>query len=187
MEGRRLPLAPYVTDVAGMLKELDGTAEGGRKTVLRDFVRPSPPHRIDDKTSVIDEANTVFKVVFPDGTEMKSMSGDEKNVEVAANNGAIADKVAEFCGDVHPAQLSSVYFALSQAAASPVKDGFLNRGIKSDEHTALTYTLSKDVETGAVTVTYSEPEGFPFRFHWTATIDINGTTKTTPMVIEDRL
>ena len=98
MEGRRLPLAPYVTDVAGMLKELDGTAKGGRKTMLMDFVRPSPPHRIDNKTSVIDEANTVFKVVFPDGTEMKSMSGDEKNVEVAANNGAIADKVAEFCG-----------------------------------------------------------------------------------------
>ena len=37
MEGRRLPLAPYVTDVAGMLKELDGTAKGGRKTMLMDF------------------------------------------------------------------------------------------------------------------------------------------------------
>ena len=184
MEGRRLPLAPYVTDVAGMLKELDGTAEGGRKTMLRDFVRPSPPHRIEDKTSVIDEANTVFKVVFPDGTEMKSMSGDERNDDVAANNDAIAGKVAEFCGDVHPAQLSSVYFALSQAAASPVKDGFLNRGIKSDEHTALTYTLSKNDETGAITVTYSEPEGFPFHFHWTATVAIDGTTTTTPMVIE---
>ena len=184
MEGRRLPLAPYVTDVAGMLKELDGTAEGGRKTMLRDFVRPSTPHRIDDKTSVIDKANTVFKVVFPDGTEMKSMSGDERNDDVAANNDAIADKVAEFCGDVHPAQLSSVYFALSQAAASPVKDGFLNLGIKSDEHTALTYTLSRDADTGAITVAYSEPQGFPFRFHWTATIAIDGTTTTTEMVVE---
>ena len=133
---------------------------------------------------MIDGANTVFKVVFPDGTEMKSMSGDERNDDVAANNDAIAGKVAEFCGDVHPAQLSSVYFALSQAAASPVKDGFLNLGIKSDEHTALTYTLSKNDETGAITVTYSEPEGFPFHFHWTATVAIDGTTTTTPMVIE---
>lgn len=167
-----------------MLKELDGTAEGGRKTMLRDFVRPSTPHRIDDKTSVIDRVNTVFKVVFPDGTEMKSMSGDERNDDVAANNYAIADKVAEFCGDVHPAQLSSVYFALSQVAASPVKDGFLNLGIKSDEHTALTYTLSKNADTGAITVVYSEPQGFPFRFHWSATIAVDGTTTTTEMVVE---
>jgi hypothetical protein len=67
MEGRRLPLAPYVTDVAGMLKELDGTAKG---------------------------------------------------------------------------------------------------------------------ETGAITVTYSEPQGFPFHFHWTATITIDGTTTTTPIMVE---
>ncbi len=113
-----------------------------------------------------------------------NVKGDERNAEVAANNGAIANKVAEFCGDVHPAQLSSVYFALSQAAASPVKDGFLNLGIKSDEHTALTYTLSKNAETGAITVTYSEPQGFPFHFHWTATITIDGTTTTTPIMVE---
>ena len=113
-----------------------------------------------------------------------NVKGDERNAEVAANNGAIANKVAEFCGDVHPAQLSSVYFALSQAAASPVKDGFLNLGIKSDEHTALTYTLSKNAETGAITVTYSEPQGFPFHFHWTATISIDGTTTTTPIMVE---
>ena len=87
-----------------------------------------------------------------------NVKGDERNAEVAANNGAIANKVAEFCGDVHPAQLSSVYFALSQAAASPVKDGF--------------------------TVTYSEPQGFPFHFHWTATISIDGTTTTTPIMVE---
>ncbi len=86
--------------------------------------------------------------------------------------------------DAHPAQLSSVYFALSQAAASTVKDGFLNLGIKSDEHTALTYTLSKNAETGAITVTYSEPQGFPFHFHWTATISIDGTTTTTPIMVE---
>ncbi len=41
----------------------------------------------------------------------------------------------------------------------------------------------KDDATGAVTVTYSEPEGFPFHFHWTATVALDGTTTTTPMVI----
>ena len=59
-------------------------------------------------------------------------------------------------------------------------------GIKSDEHTALTYTLSKNAETGAITVTYSEPQGFPFQFHWTATVSIDGTTTTTPIMVERR-
>ena len=185
MEGRRLPLAPYVTDLIGKLEEMDGTADGGRNTMLRDFVRPSAPHRIDDKSSLVSEENRVFKVVFPDKTEMKSMSGNERDAAVAAHNGEIADKIADFCGNVHPAQLSSVYFALTQAASSPVKDGFLNQGIKSDEHTALTYTLSKNAETGDITVTYSEPEGFLFHFHWTATIAIDGTTTTTPIVVEE--
>ncbi len=48
---------------------------------------------------------------------------------------------------------------------------------------ALTFTLAKDNATGAITVTYSEPEGFPFHFHWTATVALDGTTTTTPMVI----
>lgn len=184
VEGKRLPLAPYVADIVGTLAELDGTANGGRMTMLKDFIRPSAPYRIKDNVFVISEENTVFKVVFPDGTEMKSMSGEERDAAVVAHNGAIAGKIADFCGNVHPAQLSSVYFTLTQAAASPVKDGFITLGIKSDEHTALTYTLSKNAETGAVTVTYSEPQGFPIHFHWTTTIAIDGTTTTTPMVVD---
>ncbi len=54
----------------------------------------------------------------------------------------------------------------------------------SRRHDVLTYTLSKNAETGAITVTYSEPQGFPFHFHWTATVSIDGTTTTTPMVVE---
>ena len=96
----------------------------------------------------------------------------------------IADKLESFCGKVHPKQISSVFFALSQSAASNLKGGFIPQGIASNEHMAMTYTLAKDEATGAVTITYSEPTGFPLHFHWTATIALDGTTTTTPMVIE---
>ena len=44
--------------------------------------------------------------------------------------------------------------------------------------------FSKDAQTGAVMVTYSEPVGCPVKFHWTATISIDGTTTTTPIMVE---
>ena len=85
----------------------------------------------------------------------------------------IADKVAALCGNVHPAQLNAVYFALTQACSAPVVGAFTAQGINTTEHMPLTYTLSKNAETGAVTVHYSEPVGFPVKFHWETTIDLN--------------
>ena len=51
---------------------------------------------------------------------------------------------------------------------------------------AVTFTLAKNADTGAVTITYSEPEGFPVHFHRTSTIALDGTVTTTPMVIEEQ-
>ena len=50
---------------------------------------------------------------------------------------------------------------------------------------ALSFSLAKNDETGAVVVTVSEPEGFPLHFHWTYTIALDGTITSTPMEIED--
>ena len=46
-------------------------------------------------------------------------------------------------------------------------------------------TLSKDAKTGVVTIRYSEPEGFPVKFHWEATVGVDGQTATTPLVVEE--
>ena len=48
----------------------------------------------------------------------------------------------------------------------------------------LTYTLARNAETGVVTIRYSEPAGFPVKFHWEATIDLDGVSKSTQIVIE---
>lgn len=37
---------------------------------------------------------------------------------------------------------------------------------------------------GDVKIAYSEPDGFPFKFHWTATVALDGTITTTKMIIE---
>ena len=81
--------------------------------------------------------------------------------------------------------LSNVYYALSQSSiGGNTKGGLEKFGIKSDEHIPVTFTLSRDNETGAVTIRYSEPKGLPVKFSWTTTIDVDGNSVTTPMRVQ---
>ena len=181
--GQKPPLAPFISAANGGINELDGTAKGGRKTMFGDLLRPENPQR--NKKDILAPENNVFKVVFPDGTTMKALEGAEGDPQVKATNNAIADKIADFCGGVHPKQLNSVYFALSQAALSNVNKGFVADGIYSTEHMPVTYTFSRNADTGAVTIRYSEPEGFPIKFHWETTIQLDGSSTSTTMVREN--
>ena len=64
---------------------------------------------------------------------------------------------------------------------------FLDTLISADETGAIgayTYTFEKNVETGVVTIRYSEPVGFPVHFHWETTVAVDGTTASTQMVVE---
>ena len=70
------------------------------------------------------------------------------------------------------------------AAASAANAFVVSHDIRTTEHMPLTYTLSKDAQSGAVTIRYSEPAGFPVKFHWDATIGLDGTAVTTQMVVE---
>ena len=48
----------------------------------------------------------------------------------------------------------------------------------------LDYTLSKDEETGAVTITYASPKNLPIKFSWTTTVAVDGSCTSTPLVVE---
>ena len=114
-----------------------------------------------------------------------SRNGLATDPAVSEASNRIADRVAEFVGaDVHPAQLYAVYYAMTQSATSRLKDAFRDRNIATDEHMPVVFTLSKNAETGAVTIRYSEPEGFPVKVHWEATVGVDGKTAATPLVIE---
>jgi len=63
-------------------------------------------------------------------------------------------------------------------------DGTADRTLAQRSVKPLTYTLAKNDETGAVTIRYSEPEGFPFKFHWETTVALDGTPTTTPITVD---
>ena len=65
-----------------------------------------------------------------------------------------------------------------------LKGGLVAYGVYSSEHAAVNFELAKNEETGSITVKYSSPEGLPVRFSWTATIDVNGSMASTPLVVE---
>ena len=168
----------------GAKTQYSGTGNGGRKALLLDLPRPKLPSLVPSGQPAILEANNVYTVVFPDGTVLKSKSDAENAPDVAVANNAIVDKVAQFCGNVHPEQLGSLFFALSQSGAGNLNRGLITHGIVTDEHAPLTYTLSKNTETGAITIRYSEPEGLPVHFHWETTIATDGSTTSTAMEVE---
>ena len=183
--GTRIENAPGIMSFSAELKDLDGTANGGRKTMITDLNRPTSPTYIADETLAIADEDSKFVVNFPDGETLEAATGLSTDQNVIASGNAIADKIAELCGNVHPKQLSNVYYALSQSAiSSNVNGGFRAQGIASNEHMAVTFTLSRNNDTGAVTIKYSEPKGMPFKFNWTTTIDVEGKSVTTPMRID---
>ena len=185
--GQRLPNAPYISTYNGKLEELDGTATGGRKTMLGDLIRPSMPIFVANNARALEPENANFMFHFPDGSTVVAKRGSMDDDEVRASGVAIADKLATICGDVHQEQLSALYFSLSQSAiGTNVQRAFTAQGISSDEHMAITFTISKNDETGAVTVRYSEPTGFPLKFSWETTIALDGTATSTPMVITEQ-
>ena len=170
--GRIVQRAPYVAAGTVSISEF-GTPAGARSQAVLDLLRPSFPTFGQAELPAVTEAGKSFKAVFPDTTTLTSANNAQAN--------AIAEKLAEFCGDAHLAQLESVYLAFTQGAEGPVCGAFMDLGIQSNEHMPLTYTLSKDAETGAITIRYSEPEGFPVKFSWETTIDTDGKSVTTPL------
>jgi hypothetical protein len=173
---KTLPPAPYIAEANGAIAELRNDASGGRTQAIMDLKRPNNATYIKSGQLVLDQDENVFTVVFPDGTTLKSASTAEATV--------VADKVAAFCGSVHPAQLNAVYFALTQASTAAAVGAFAGQVIRNTEHMPLTYTLAKNAETGVITIRYSEPAGFPVKFHWETAIDLNGIANSTPIVIE---
>ncbi len=170
--GRTLPDAPYVASYMVELKNLTGDIEDAREQAVLDFSRPAGPVGLP-------EANNRF-IVDINGSAFVSAEADDPTHD--AINGKIIDKVAEFCGAVHPLQAKAVLYCISQSGSGPVKGLDLGGGILATEHLPLTYTLTKDADTGTVIIRYSEPEGLAKKFHWEVSVDVNGIATSTPLV-----
>ena len=149
--------------------------------MLGDLIRPENPHYIANGQPVLDPENTRFTVNIGGETIYCTTT-----LDTAAYSG-VADKIEALCGKVHVEQANTVMRGLSQGAHGPILEILPQHGIDNPigtEHMPLTYTLSKNDETGAVTIRYSEPQGFPFKFHWETTVALDGTSTTTQVAVE---
>ena len=181
--GQTLPKAPGMTDITSGLAGASGFSDAGKEQFIGDVHRPSFPTDPKTKEELITPENCVFRFNI-DGQAFtaKACGFDEKN---NAQNAGIATAVENFCHkNVHPIQTNAVFFALAQGGLAP-QMSLVDHGYKAADHTAITYTLTKDANTGTVNIKYSNPEGSPLKFSWTATVDVDGKIVATPIQIEE--
>lgn len=182
MEGGESPAPlPDVASTTMKLEQIDGTTSGGRAFMLSDLIRPENPSYLAGGKNVLSEEDNRFTVKIGGETIRCAKDCPE------AQNAHIADKIEALCGAVHVEQAGTVMRGLSQAGHGPLLELLPKHGIVKrigSEHTPLTYTLTKNDETGAVTIRYSEPEGFPFKFHWETVVALDGTSTTTQAVVD---
>ncbi|MBO7688575.1 MAG: hypothetical protein J6V72_19510 [Kiritimatiellae bacterium] len=64
----RLENAPGISSFSGKLEEMDGTARGGRKTMIYDLVRPTTPNLTENEKPALADENVKFVFNFPAGS-----------------------------------------------------------------------------------------------------------------------
>ena len=176
--GKMPPIPKMLCTGSVVLSAFDGTTQGGRSLVAADADRPANYSITGGEQNILKGNDAGFGFTFPDGTRLVTNGTHRENIPT------VCDKIENLCGRVHPAQANSVMMMLSQSGLTNIRGGIPSLGIVCNEHSAVDYTLSKDDKTGDVTIKYSSPAELPFRFSWTATIDVDGNVKTTPMVAE---
>ena len=179
--GAPIPPLDYVSAGQLPLEAFDGTTRGGRKTLEGDLVRPQNYSRLSDGVDLIPEGPDVgFGFTFPGERRFVANA----NPKWRDNIPKVGDKVEAMCGAVHVKQANAVMLMLSQSGLGPITKGLKGYGINSSEHSAVEYSLSRNEDTGDVTIKYESPKALPFRFEWTATVDIEGNVKSTPLKFE---
>ena len=183
--GKPLPDVPFFSTAQFSIQEASSVATAGIATMDGDICRISPYTTGEDGNvkNVFPLENQSWKFNFPDGERL------ETNGTKHADIPRVGQKIRDLCGEVHPKQIGTVAFLLSQSGIGGVmkKRPLAEFGINTDEHTPVDFTLSRNAETGTVTITYASPKELPVRFSWMATVDVAGNVTTTPLVMEKPL
>ena len=177
--GRSLPKHPFYSPMGYSLRDNDGSTAHGRSELSDSLGRLSQYSSKTGEDLLPPEA-LVWNVTFPGGNTIPA-----NGTTHAEGIDAILNGVEALCGEIHKPQANAVMFNLSQAALIPyLSGGFPEYGIGSREHSPVNFALSKDADTGAITIRYSSPDGLPIHFSWETVIDIDGNTvNTTPFTV----
>ena len=168
-----LPIGKYQF---GYSMNLDEFPSRGLKQMKLDLTRGTNYSKGGTEENYLKPDEQKFGFTFPDGPAfICSTNADAEEVET---------KVRSLCGEDHELQAQIVGANLSQDAAVPIKGSLARFNIHNDEHAVLNYSLSKDDDTGAVTIRYSSPDSLPVSFSWTCTVGVDGTSTTTPLELK---
>ena len=174
-----LPRAPHMADIGGSLNAFGSKGEGGIKSMCDDIYRPSAPTLMPDDREIAGVRNRyVFK--FEDETLECGGTTEEAAKPVMER---ISSKLRELCTPAHPEQLDMVAYSLGQGALGSLQC-LSAYGINANEHIPVRYTISKNQETGAISIFIKEPENFPVKFNWTVTVNVDGSSTSTPMRLD---
>ena len=174
-----LPSAPYVSTVTKSLVSFGMNGEGGIKAMCGDIHRPSMPTFIATGKEPEGVRNRyVFK--FADET-LECGGTSEADAKPVLER--ISAKLRELCTPAHPKQLDTVAYSLGQGQLGQLKC-LANHGLFVNEHIPVQYTISKNQETGAISIFIKEPENFPVKFNWTVTVNVDGSVTSTPMGLD---
>ena len=182
-QGQMPPVPKFLSTGTMRLKDFDGTVAGGRDLIGGDLNRPDFCYHfktdLEKPLLSFGPQQPGFGFSFP-GQEKFHTNATEQG---KANITRVGDNVVAMCGTVHVAQSNAVMTMLSQSGLSNLRGGLPQIGVTSNEHAPVDYTLAKNDETGDITIKYTSPEALPFKFEWSATVDINGNVTTTPMTV----
>ena len=177
--GKPQPLAPYMTSGTLGLESFDGTTKAGRARLESDLVRPTGYTDMKSRKSLLDKCAFTFRFPGEEPIATNSTAQGKKNI------GTVIEKIEAMCGKLRPRQASSVMSMVSQSALGVLRGGLSIYGIEALEHSACDFTLSKNERTGEILIRYSSPEELPFSFEWTATVGLDGSVTSTPMIFTE--
>ena len=180
-KGKKPPTVPFYSDAQYSLAEASSFATCGLATMNGDICRLSPYTDVKggDAKEVFSIDRHAWKFTFPDGERLETSGTRLDGIP------RVGEKITNLCGEVHRKQIGTVAYLLSQSGVGVLKNQPLaGYGIATNEHSPVDFALSRDAETGAVTITYTSPKELPVKFSWTATVAVDGTVTATPFTIE---
>ena len=181
-QGQMPPVPKFLSTGTMRLSDFDGTVAGGRDLLRADLDRPDFCYRFktDMETPLLQfDRQPGFGFKFPGQEKFHTNA----TAQGKANIQRVGDSVVAMCGAVHVAQANAVMTMLSQSGLSNLRGGLPQIGVTSNEHVPVDYTITKDNDTGAINIKYTSPEALPFKFEWSATVDVGGNVTTTPMTV----
>ena len=178
--GKKIPPNQYFSTLQFSILEAAPTADSGINTMKGDIERISTYTDMTDDGNMFSAEKHRWNFTFPDGERLKTGGASKNDIQ------RVEEKIRNLCGEVHQKQIGAVAYLLSQSGTGVLRDRPLAKyGINSNEHSPVNFALSRNAETGAVTITYTSPKELPVKFSWTATADIDGNVTSTPFTVSD--